>query len=117
MLADNVFRAADTILMPVIPTTLSLRTYQQVRGYLKGQEQVDKLACFFSMVDKRKGLHQDVIGMLLEDRRFFEHYIPLLSEIEKMGTKQAPLGAFAPASYGMTCFRALWEEILEGVVG
>lgn len=114
-LADNVFRAADLILMPVIPTTLSLRTYRQVKGYLKDGDQGDKLACFFSMVDKRKSMHQDAIGELLEDKRFFEHYIPYLSDIEKMGAKRAPLGAFAPSSYGMTCFRALWGEILEGL--
>jgi cellulose biosynthesis protein BcsQ len=115
LLADSVFRAADTILMPVIPTTLSVRTYQQVREHLKDQDLVDRLACFFSMVDKRKAVHQEVIEELLEDRRFFEHYIPYLSDIEKMGVHQAPLGAFAPNSFAMTCFKALWAEILEGV--
>lgn len=115
VLADNVFRAADLILMPVIPTTLSLRTYSQVKGYLEEQGQADKLACFFSMVDKRKAMHQDAIEELLEDKRFFEHYIPYLSDIEKMGVKQAPLGSFAPSSYGMTCFKALWGEIVEGL--
>ena len=75
----------------------------------------EKLACFFSMVDNRKAMHQDAIEELLEDRRFFEHYIPYLSDIEKMGVKQSPLGAFAPTSYGMTCFKALWAEILEGM--
>jgi chromosome partitioning protein len=115
LLADNVFKAADLILMPVIPTTLSVRTYRQVRGYLEAEGQIDKLACFFSMVDKRKAMHQDVIEELLEDLRFFEHYIPYLSDIEKMGVKQSPLGAFAPSCYGMTCFKALWAEILEGI--
>lgn len=117
LLADNVFRAAEVILMPVIPTTLSLRTYLQVRGYLDSRGEAEKLACFFSMVDKRKAMHQEMIGELLEDQRFFEHYIPYLSDIEKMGVQQAPLGAFAPSSFGMTCFRALWGEILEGVEG
>lgn len=114
-LADNVFRAADLILMPVIPTTLSVRTYQMVKDYLSERGEDEKLTCFFSMVDKRKGLHTAVIEELLEDRRFFEYYIPYLSDIEKMGAKQAPLGAFAPSSYGMTCFKALWSEILEGM--
>src|SRR5258708_2334667 len=33
LLADNVFYASDVVLMPVIPTTLSVRTYEIVKSY------------------------------------------------------------------------------------
>jgi chromosome partitioning protein len=117
LVADNVFYASDAILMPVIPTTLSVRTYEIVKQYFEEKKiPVEKLMCFFSMVDSRKRLHTEMMQDLYKDRLFFQYYIPSLSDIERMGTKHAPVGAFAPSSYAMTCYRALWEEIKEGVL-
>jgi len=116
-LADNIFYASDALLMPVIPTTLSLRTYEIVKQYFIDKKiGLDKLACFFSMVDIRKNMHKEVIRQLLKDRFFFEHYIPYLSDIEKMGVKQAPVVSFAKSSFASVCYQALWEEIKEGVL-
>lgn len=116
LLADNIFMASEVVLMPVIPTTLSVRTYGMVKEHLKEHDMKDKLACFFTMVDLRKKMHAGVINELMEDRRFFEHYIPYLSDVEKMGAKCAPIEAFAKSSYAAICYRALWEEIKEGVL-
>jgi chromosome partitioning protein len=115
--ADNIFYASDAILMPVIPTTLSLRTYEQVKNYLDDKN-IDpgKLMCFFTMVDIRKNMHNDIMQQLYKDKHFFEHYIPNLSEIEKMGIKNAPVEAFAPSGYATICYRALWNDIKEGVL-
>src|ERR1051325_8605600 len=46
LLADNIFTASDAVLMPVIPTTLSVRTYNVVRDYLQERDMLGKLACF-----------------------------------------------------------------------
>jgi len=116
LLADNIFTASDAVLMPVIPTTLSIRSYEMVKEYMGEHGWLDKLACFFTMVDMRKRMHESVISTLLEDKTFFEYYIPGLSDIEKMGTYQAPVEAFAKSSYAAICYRALWEEIKEGVL-
>jgi chromosome partitioning protein len=116
-LADNVFHASDAILMPVIPTTLSVRSYELVTEYLNDKSiDLSKLMCFYTMVDIRKNMHNDVMRELYKDKRFFEYYIPNLSEIEKMGIHNAPVGVFAPSSYAATCYRALWNEIKEGVL-
>jgi cellulose biosynthesis protein BcsQ len=118
VLADNIFAASDIVLMPVIPTTLSVRTYEQVAAYFKEKQgSTEKLMCFFSMADIRRKMHSEVMELLHQDKRFFEYYIPYLSDVEKMGARQAPLGAFAPSSYAAVCYRALWGEIKEGVVG
>ncbi len=115
--ADNIFNASDAVLMPVIPTTLSVRTYEQVKSYFIDKEiDLGKLMCFFTMVDIRKNMHKDTMQELYKDMRFFEHYIPDLSDIEKMGTRNAPLEVFAPSSYAATCYRALWSDIKEGVL-
>lgn len=116
-LADNIFYASDAVLMPVIPTTLSLRTYNMVRQYFEDKNVgVEKLMCFFSMVDSRKSMHTEVVQQLLKDKRFFEYYIPYMSQVEKMGVHQAPVEVFAPSGYATTCYRALWGEIKEGVL-
>ena len=115
--ADNIFFASDAVLMPVIPTTLSIRTYEQVKHYFEDKEiDMGKLMCFFTMVDSRKNMHNDTMQQLYKDKRFFEHYIPNLSDIEKMGIKNAPVEVFAPSGYATTCYRALWQEIKEGVL-
>jgi chromosome partitioning protein len=115
-LADNIFFASDAVLMPVIPTTLSIRTYEIVKHYFEEKGDVEKLMCFFTMVDIRKNMHKDVMLQLHKDKRFFEYYIPYLSDVEKMGVHHAPLETFAPSSYAATCYRALWNEIKEGVL-
>ena len=115
--ADNIFYASDVVLMPVIPTTLSIRTYEQLVEHFE-EKGVDlaKLMCFFTMVDIRKNMHNDTMVQLHKDKRFFDHYIPNLSDIEKMGITNAPVEAFSPNGYAATCYRALWSDIKEGML-
>ncbi len=111
--SENVFAAADALLLPTIPTTLSLRTYQQVAKFFK-KEKIDslKLLPFFNMVDRRKQLQRAIVDIppdymvgLLETR------IPYSSQVERMGVHRAPLGDFAPRSRPQLCYQALWAEI------
>lgn len=116
-ISENVFQAADVVLMPVIPTTLSIRTYHMVKDYFKEKNlDLSRLMCFFTMVDLRKNMHHTIMEELYKDKRFFGNYIPYLSDIEKMGTHQAPVAAFARSSYAAQCYRDLWEEIREGLL-
>ena len=49
-LSENIFNAADVVLMPVIPTTLSIRTYNMVKDYFKEKDlDIKKMMCFFTM--------------------------------------------------------------------
>jgi chromosome partitioning protein len=116
-LHENIFQAADIVLMPVIPTTLSVRTYQMVKDYFKEKElDIKKMMCFFTMADLRKNLHHEVMQELYKDKRFFQNYIPYLSDVEKMGVHRAPIMEFANSSYAAQCYRELWTEIKEGVL-
>ncbi|MBX2930653.1 MAG: ParA family protein [Chitinophagaceae bacterium] len=112
VLHDNVFNAADWILMPNIPTTLSIRSYDTVVQYFK-ENDLDKniIKCFFSMVDNRKNLHQETLQTFYNNKFFFKNYIPYLSDIEKMGIHIQPLFEFANSSYAAYCYRELWKEI------
>jgi chromosome partitioning protein len=116
-LAENVFYASDAVLMPVIPTTLSVRTYEIARDYFAEKVgDIEKLMCFFALADTRKGMHNEIMDELCMDSHFLEHYIPTLSDVEKMGVYNAPVEAYAPSSFANTCYRALWREIKEGVL-
>jgi cellulose biosynthesis protein BcsQ len=117
VLSENIFYATDIILMPTIPTTLSVRSYEMVKDYFK-EKNLDesKLMCCFTMVDIRKNMHNEIMQELIRDNKFFHNYIPYLSDVEKMGTYQAPLHAFAASSYAAQCYSDLWEEIKEGVM-
>ncbi|MCU0386439.1 MAG: ParA family protein [Flavihumibacter sp.] len=117
VLSENIFYAADIILMPTIPTTLSVRSYELVKDYFS-EKNLDesKLMCCFTMVDIRKNMHNEIMQELIRDNKFFHNYIPYLSDVEKMGIYQAPLHAFAASSYAAQCYSDLWEEIKEGVM-
>ncbi|MEO6290495.1 MAG: ParA family protein [Ginsengibacter sp.] len=117
-LSENIFNAADIVLMPVIPTTLSIRTYNMVKDYFKEKDlDINKMMCFFSMTDLRKNMHNEIMEELYKDKRFFANYIPNLSDIEKMGIHKAPVMEFANSSHAAKSYRDLWTEIKEGVVG
>jgi chromosome partitioning protein len=112
VLHEAVFAGSDWILMPNIPTTLSIRSYETVRDYFK-ENGIDtsKLKCFFSMVDHRKNLHHEVMNEFYKDKFFLKNYIPYLSDVEKMGVNEAPVETYAASSYAAQCYRDLWKEI------
>lgn len=112
--AEAVFRASDALLVPVIPTTLSVRTLDQLLGFLAERE-ADWLAvmAFFSMVDRRKSLHHQIMEELPRARpELLSASIPSSSEVERMGLLRRPLVASAPSSPAAEAYRELWREIL-----
>ena len=59
LVSENIFYAADYILVPVIPTPLSLRTFEQInRFFMKKKIDTAKIIPFFSMVERRKKVHK-----------------------------------------------------------
>lgn len=112
LLHDAIFAGVDWVLMPNIPTTLSIRSYETVAAYFKEYGlDMGKLKCFFSMVDHRKNLHHEIMNDFYKDKVFLKSYIPYLSDVEKMGINEAPLETFAHSSYAAQCYRDLWKEI------
>lgn len=112
LLHENIFTASDWLLVPNIPTTLSIRSYETVKEYFdENGLDAGKIKCFFSMVDHRKNLHHETMQAFYKDKLFFKNYIPYLSDVEKMGVHQSPLFEFANSSYAAQCFRDLWKEV------
>ncbi len=100
LLSESVLHAADLLLVPLIPTTLSVRTLDQLTDFVDGfaGHRPDILA-FFSMLDRRKRLHKQIATDLPASRKDFAvAAIPALSVIEQMAVRRAPVAAFAPRS-------------------
>jgi cellulose biosynthesis protein BcsQ len=110
--SESVFEAADVLLVPLIPTTLSLRALGQLDRFLKDGPVRDppKVLGFFSMVDRRKRLHRDVIDQVGRRRRVLKSRIPAATDVERMGQRRKPVGAFAPHSRSAHAYRELWAE-------
>jgi chromosome partitioning protein len=113
LLSENVLRAADAIIVPLVPTPLSVRMLAQLRDFIAGQGWMDlMLLPFFSMVDRRKSLHHDVMASTREQfPAMLATEVPYWSEIERMSLRRAPLPAFAPNSAGAQIYAALWAEV------
>ena len=112
-LSEAVFAAADLVLVPTIPTTLSLRTYQQIIGFFE-QQGIDKskVLPFFVMVDRRKKMHRLIVEHPPSFMKsLLTSYIPYASEVERMGQHRAPLTVFAARSRAAQCYTSMWDEL------
>jgi cellulose biosynthesis protein BcsQ len=113
VVSESVFHAADALLVPTIPTHLSLRTLEQLLKHLskKGPKGLSVLP-FFCMVDRRKALHRRIAdGEDAPDGRFLDTRIPYSSIVERMGDHRAPLATWAGRSRASKSFEELWAEI------
>lgn len=94
-LSEQIFRAADLLVVPLAPAPLALRTLDQVREHLGAErgKKAPPVLPVLSMVDRRKALHREVVAAHPDWPA-----IPMASMVEQMGTRQAPLAEFAPRS-------------------
>lgn len=115
LVSENVFRAADLLLVPLIPTTLSARTLEQLLEFLEGHPRHRGLRVlpFFSMADRRRRLHRELMERLPgRYPGFLPIAIPYSGEVERMGIHRMPLTAYAPSNPASEAYRALWSEVL-----
>jgi len=115
LLSESVLHAADVLLVPLIPTTLSVRTLDQLSDFIAGFDgHKPQVLAFCSMIDRRKRLHREIAEQLPEERSDVARtVIPALSLIERMSVERAPVTAFAPRSAAARQYAALWEEMAE----
>jgi cellulose biosynthesis protein BcsQ len=110
--SEGVFVAADALLVPTIPSTLSRRTLDQLSEFLAAVVDAPTLMPFISMIDGRRRIHREVAAELASTwPQLLATHIPSTAAVERMGVARAPLGIGAPTSRGAGAFRALWAEI------
>jgi cellulose biosynthesis protein BcsQ len=119
LLSEAIFEASDILLSPIIPTTLSLRTLEQLKKYIKDNKLKHlQLMPFFSMADKRKKMHKEIMDTLVVSHPdVLQTAIPYASDIERMGWERMPLGAYVKKCKSLDAYYSLWQEIEERVIG
>jgi cellulose biosynthesis protein BcsQ len=113
-LARSLLSAADHLVLPTIPTTLSLRTLVQLMKELEGRRRRPLPHPFFCMVDQRKALHRRVIRWEGDHGLgFLRSTVPYSSIIEQMSARRTPVFEYARRSSAAEAYRRLWDEIRE----
>ena len=108
---ETMFAAADVLVVPVIPATLSMRTLALIDDFLALEELTRlRTLAFYSMVDRRKAQHRKLTDTR-HDGRFLFTTIPYASDIERMAERRAPVAEFAPRSAAAAAYDALWREV------
>jgi cellulose biosynthesis protein BcsQ len=117
LLSENVLRAADAVVVPLLPAPLSVRTLVELNEFIR-QEGWSDIAVlpFFSMVDRRRSLHHDFIESTRKQFPSILHAeIRYASDIERMSVRRAPLPAYSPGSEEGQWYSSLWTEVAKRI--
>jgi len=116
--SESVFEAADVLLVPLIASPLSLRTFDQLRRFVaKEVRDGPAIFAFFSMTDGRKRLHREVIAQTTAAYDgVLRAAIPAASDVERMAVHRAAIADFAPHGRAAHAYRELWDELRERLV-
>lgn len=112
-LAENIFAAADRVLLPTVPTHLSLRALKQLLDYF-GEHKLprSKLRAFWSLADRRRGLHKALIEAPPKSMpTLLRAVIPYSTVVEKMGENKAPVEDYASDHPAAEAYRLLWKDV------
>jgi cellulose biosynthesis protein BcsQ len=113
--SESIFGAAQVVLVPLIPSPLSLRTFDQLQEFLASEvSKPPRVLAFFSMVDGRKRLHREVIEELSAAQNgVLSAVIPAATDVERMSVNRRVLAQTAPRSRAGRAYEALWLELRE----
>lgn len=105
--SEQIFRAVDLIVIPVLPSPLAVRAYEEVAAHItRHNRNPPVLVPVLSMVDRRRGLHREMVAAHPD-----WPVIPNSSQIERMSVSQAPVATFAPKSPAAMAFAQLWAKV------
>jgi cellulose biosynthesis protein BcsQ len=112
LLTEAVFRATDLLVVPTPPTPLSRRMLGAIDGFIAGWDKdPPPLMPVLTMVDGRSRDHLAAARDLRADVRFAATSIPVCVDLERMGTRRAPVQVSAPGCSGARAYGALWDDI------
>ncbi len=117
LLSENVFVAADVLLVPLVPTTLAEVSYEKMLAFMEKKSlDLTRVFPFFSMVEGNKKMHRQIIERLSKsERRMMAARIPYNSDVEKMGIYRKPVACTARGSRAAEAYQALWLELRQRI--
>ena len=106
--SEQILRAADLVIVPVIPSPLAQRALEAIEEHMGGKKALRvPLLPVFSMVDRRRALHRAALAEAPD-----WPIIPMASLYERMTEARAPIGAIAGRkSAPVVAVAALWQAI------
>lgn len=116
LVTEGVLAVADGLLVPVIPSTLSARTLDQLLAFVdKAQtgRAPPEVMAFFSMTDARRRLHRELRETLPARHPgvVSDVNIPAAAVVERMGSQRRPLSAFARYTPAWEAYCELWSLV------
>ena len=115
LLHDNIFSAADLLLIPNTPAPLSLYCNNMLMDSLQGKMTgVKKILSFYNMVQVHKNLHKYYLDNRGSDADYVLHnHIPFYAEIELINLSRESIFHQLKESKANICYHKLWIEICE----
>ncbi|MFN8074776.1 MAG: ParA family protein [Kineosporiaceae bacterium] len=119
LVSESIVHATDLLVVPLVPAPLAARSYDQLVSFLEdlsgGGHDGRRVATpgvlpFWSMVDRRKTLHRELIATP-PGPEFASTVVPSLAAVEAMASVRAPVTAYAPSGAAATAYRGLWREV------
>jgi chromosome partitioning protein len=106
-ISEQIFRAVELIVIPVPPSPLAIRAYEEVATHIRrGHPDGPEILPVLSMVDLRRKLHRDMVSAHPDWRS-----IPQASVVERMAVERGPVGGFAPRHPAARAFADLWADV------
>jgi len=110
--SESIFEAADLLLVPLIPSPLSLRTFEQLRAFVAEQvADPPRIRAFFSMADGRRRVHREAIEQFADDDDVLRTTIPYASDVERMAVNRRAIADFARHGAAGRAYAQLWDEL------
>ncbi len=112
-LTDGIIGLADTLAVPLIPSPLSVRTLDSLQARIASLAgHVPSVYPFFSLADRRRKLHRDLIEKVqLERPETLSAPVPYSADVERMGVVLAPVVRFAPHCAASEAYESIWAEL------
>ncbi|MCL3861170.1 ParA family protein [Actinotalea sp. K2] len=113
LLSEAILRAADVVVVPLVPSPLAMRSLDQVCGMVTDlKSRRPTIVGFLSMVDRRKTIHRDLAETLpQESKHVIDVVVPASTLVERMGVERAPIATFAPRSVPAVAYGDLWKGV------
>lgn len=110
--SDQILRAADLVIVPVIPAPLARRALDTIADHLGDKAAKTVLMPVFSMVDRRRSLHRAAVEAAPD-----WPIIPMASAYERMTEARAPVGALlGRRSAPVAAVAGLWQAVEKRLV-
>jgi cellulose biosynthesis protein BcsQ len=105
----------DLVLVPLVPSPLAVTAFRDFRAFLEKRVPDVTIAAFFSMMDRRKRLHNDTYAAVGAEPGVWDVAVPYASVVERMAARRAPLPSFTHTGAAVESFQRLYGLVAQAL--